>query len=682
MTNRSRRRLSVYILVWGTAISLAASPVLGEGAWEGETRLTYLFGPAHDPAPRIDGDTIHVLWSENIHLNQTSEIMYLRSRDRGITWEPPRHITSDNWVDESPDFIIHQGTLHAVYTDYRDGLFPDGGEIYYLRSPNGGDFWESPRRLSFGSRFSVTPRIAAGPDGVLCVAFWDWRNFQTDIFITRSTDNGQTWESERIVTDPDYRVDSTHPTIAVDHDNVLHLVWMDTRYAWPLGGYSPNTLLYARSWDGGLTWSSPPMRIGVAPPSAFIEQYSPQLRIDRNNTVHLVYWADAGGSNVFYRNSRDGGTIWSEPRELSFFDGSHPPVEYIEMAFPDLLCNEDGSLDLVYFSHYRRCVENLREAGDVFLRRSTDGGANWGPQIQMSQSGRARVPKLAGAGDWKMLVWEDERDYQPPYTDTFGAELYYRLHCEPHLPDRPLILLGGFGETALTGAQHGMLRMAVMAFNPSGRSRIDSVELCYAGEPLGLELRDDGASADFGPGDSVYGIELPVPAGAPDGEYLLEVKATDDTGDEAWWPYLTIHGGSSAMCNGLRTAPWFIQPPLVGGVPPNNPFIQFAGYWYTDLEENVGGQLTLLAVLTDARGIEYVSRVELCYGGIPTGILLDDTGPGGGKGDWTPGDGLYTFTTVIPDDALTGLQGEYLLQIAATDVDGDTVIWPELRIYH
>lgn len=668
----------------GFIVGVSCSALGAEGPWAGETRLTYLFGPAHDPEVAMNSDTVYVVWSENILLDGTSELLFLRSANGLITWEQPQRLTYNSWIDEQPDFLYQQGTLHVVYVDFRDGVYPQGGEIYYLRSPNGGDYWEEPRRLSTGASYSLTPRLAIAPDGTLYVAFWDFRTGVTNIFLTKSTDNGQTWAPETIVTELDYQVDSTHPTIMVDSSGVVHLAWMDTRDAWPFGGHAPNTIVYMRSWDNGATWSYPPMRLGSAPPNRFFEHYGIMLTCDEADRLYLSYWADNQGSNVFVRSSLDGGYSWGPIIRVSDFGPDHPQLDFFEAAYPDLYFR-DGAIDLVYYSHVQQAVENPRLMGDVFLKSSTDQGLTWAPAQQMTVGGRARVPKLTGNGSWRFLLWEDEKNYLPPYIDTFGAELYYRATQQQQLPAQLLVLLGGYELTALSSDQPGLLKLLVYALNPSGDSAIRSVELCYNRLPLGVYLTDDGLNGDYGADDGIYGIELDVPVGAPPGSYLLEVRVEDSRGEVAWWPYLQIdESKNSRFFNENRPAEWarpLLHPPITRGYPPHNPFIMFGGYWYTALSEDSGGTLTILAVLQDARGIEFVSTVELYYAGMATGVLLSDDGISGGLGDWTPGDGIFTLVTVIPPGALADFAGDYLFEVVATDVDGDSVSWPSLTLY-
>jgi hypothetical protein len=101
------------------------------------------------------------------------------------------------------------------------------------------------------------------------------------------------------------------------------------------------------------------------------------------------------------------------------------------------------------------------------------------------------------------------------------------------------------------------------------------------------------------------------------------------------------------------------------------PLIYLAGYWDTRLVSGEDGHLFILAYVPDPD----VERVEVTSGGIPLGILLNDDGVGG---DWTAGDGLYTYRLDLPD--YSGTAASLLLELEATDRAGNVGRWPHLSI--
>ncbi len=112
--------------------------------------------------------------------------------------------------------------------------------------------------------------------------------------------------------------------------------------------------------------------------------------------VQVVWYGDRGGSfQVYTRRSRDHGATWEDDQLLSagFDDAEHPAIASSEQT---VLVAWQG-----------------REAGgvgvDVFVRRSLDGGASWGPAEALTASHQAGHPSIALSGDRAQLVWGEAR---------------------------------------------------------------------------------------------------------------------------------------------------------------------------------------------------------------------------------------------------------------------------------
>src|SRR3972149_2866453 len=93
---------------------------------------------------------------------------------------------------------------------------------------------------------------------------------------------------------------TSSPRIAVDGNEDLHVVWMDQR--------NLNTdLYYSKSTDQGTTWS-PAVRIDNAPGTT--ASLAPDIAVNRSGTeVYVVYHDNRGGSqDIWLARSLDGGT--------------------------------------------------------------------------------------------------------------------------------------------------------------------------------------------------------------------------------------------------------------------------------------------------------------------------------------------------------------------------------------
>ncbi len=105
----------------------------------------------------------------------------------------------------------------------------------------------------------------------------------------------------------------------------------------------------------------------------------------------------------------------------------------------------------------------------------------------------------------------------------------------------PVIMMAGYMDTDISWQDGGTFTMLAWVWDPD--DNVVSVEIHYAGEPVGVFLKDDGQSGDFGPDDGLYGITMEISEHqlAP-GDYLLELMARDSLDNVSdLWPYLTIH---------------------------------------------------------------------------------------------------------------------------------------------
>jgi hypothetical protein len=103
-----------------------------------------------------------------------------------------------------------QGTLHLVYE--KEGV-PGArwvDDIFHRRSVDGGDTWGPPVKLNDDGQpekliGQFHPDIVVAPSGRIDVAWWDFRNdngnFANDIYLTSSSNNGETWSPNVRVTD-------------------------------------------------------------------------------------------------------------------------------------------------------------------------------------------------------------------------------------------------------------------------------------------------------------------------------------------------------------------------------------------------------------------------------------------------------------------------------------------------
>ena len=164
---------------------------IGEQGFEG------FFTPSVFVDPQ---DFAHALW-----VNEDDEMFYSRSGLEDITagsagWTGPRLLATNVFRYE----IIAgaDGRLHMLYLSTRSTEITAAG-ILYRYSDDGGNVWSVPINIYASDYYrTITPgeaniRIMQGDEQNVLVT-WDNRDLDA-VFVTRSIDNGQTWEAPRMV---------------------------------------------------------------------------------------------------------------------------------------------------------------------------------------------------------------------------------------------------------------------------------------------------------------------------------------------------------------------------------------------------------------------------------------------------------------------------------------------------
>ena len=127
------------------------------------------------------------------------------------------------WVQSGGD----AETLESIFREFEIvmNLATTEWEIYYTRSTDSGDTWEPDTRLTNAPGFSQRPSIALSGRR-LSVVWFDGRDGNSEIYFKSSRDEGATWSPDARLTDAPG--DSMHPSVAAS-GKWAHVVWFDRR---------------------------------------------------------------------------------------------------------------------------------------------------------------------------------------------------------------------------------------------------------------------------------------------------------------------------------------------------------------------------------------------------------------------------------------------------------------------
>ncbi|MCB9357640.1 MAG: exo-alpha-sialidase [Calditrichaeota bacterium] len=214
---------------------------------------------AGDPTVCIDAEGR--MYAAYISFGASMMVMVQTSVDNGATWGDPVTIRSGS-VDK-PYACVDLDPSSPYFGNYYIFWTETGGQIFMSRSTNGGASFDGVRAVTTPGIYALWCAPVCGPDGEVYVS---WMNYSvnTNVQFDRSLDGGITWGADMTVgtyvfpgnigcANTGFRA-YAHPVLACDISNSPRRGWL--YISWSSASGSDVDLLFRRSEDGGTTWSA------------------------------------------------------------------------------------------------------------------------------------------------------------------------------------------------------------------------------------------------------------------------------------------------------------------------------------------------------------------------------------------------------------------------------------------
>ena len=288
------------------------------------------------------------------------------SWDGGRTWQPAEGVDPKNYRVSGDVSVAFDNQGHAficyiafdklgTFNYWAHGATRNG--IFVRRSLDGGKTWEADhlpvaeQPSSPGIPFEDKPYIVADNSkskyaGNLYIGWTRWRIADSQIVLSRSTDDGKTWSQPvEIDAHPGLPRDDNGAAEGFDGvvapDGKLYAIWSQD-----------NAIMLTTSRDGGKTFSRARPVIHTAPIMFAIQTLErangfPQIAIDPKTNRLYVTWSDYrnGDLDVFIANSDNGGKRWTAPVRVN----NDPIHNGAEQFFQWLAMDPtDGSIDIPF----------------------------------------------------------------------------------------------------------------------------------------------------------------------------------------------------------------------------------------------------------------------------------------------------------------------------------------------
>lgn len=314
------------------------------------------------------------------------------SQDGGESWKSAEGVAPPNYKvsgDVSTTFGPRGHAFICYIAFDKLGTFNYWGHgatrngIFVRRSLDGGATWETnhvpvaEQPTKPGVPFEDKPYIVADTSesryaGNLYVGWTRWTLTDSEILLSRSTDDGQTWSAPiEIDRHPGLPRDDNGANEgfegAVGPDGRLYAIWSQN-----------NDIFLAVSRNGGKTFSRARPIIHTAPIMFAVETLErangfPQIAIDPRSERLYVTWTDYrnGDIDVFCSTSTDHGKKWSNPVRVN----NDPIHDGADQFFQWLAVDPtDGSANVVF---YDRRSDPSNRMQTLTLARSTDRGRSF-----------------------------------------------------------------------------------------------------------------------------------------------------------------------------------------------------------------------------------------------------------------------------------------------------------------
>jgi hypothetical protein len=312
------------------------------GATWGQTTLPLVTGDSYHSDPTVDWTSDGTAWAVTLGISSGLKVRAYKSTTGGATWTFDGTV-SGSQTDTDKEMIWVD---HGPSSPYKDNLYVcwhNGSPVYVNHRTAAG--WGTPLRVS-GSETTGTGigcDVKTNSAGHVFV-FWPDTG-SSAILVAKSTNGGASFGAPvKIATTFDsydtgvpsfdnrraliYTAGAAMKTAIKDE---VYATWTDMTGA--AGCTSPanepgsnvasvckTRIWFARSSDGGASWSSPAM---INNQATLNDQFNQWLAVDEaTGTLGVIYYdtvSDVGRkkTDIFYQTSGNGGAVWSAPVKVT-----------------------------------------------------------------------------------------------------------------------------------------------------------------------------------------------------------------------------------------------------------------------------------------------------------------------------------------------------------------------------
>jgi Neuraminidase (sialidase) len=303
-------------------------------------------------------------------------------------WSSEVVVTTNSCLLKYPCIAVNNRVLHVVWLNE----YLNTSEIWYTRSFDNGNTWGAMKKLTMNSSLVDTPQIAVNGKSVHMI----WKDFRTgypEILYKKSDDNGDTWTSDQQLTFNHSRSFDIYDLKLVTYHDTVHMVWKDYRHG-------SSEIYYKNSDDNGDSWE-PDQRLT----HDYIPSYSPCIALDQH-TVYITWdnWGDT--TEIWFKRSDDNGKTWSNTTILSSEEPAKNSWITSDKVFIHVVWQEDHN-----------------GTWDIYYKNSGDEGRTWSHEQRLTfHTYDCFSPKILSAADTMYVFWQEIRKNNSVFVERHSSD--------------------------------------------------------------------------------------------------------------------------------------------------------------------------------------------------------------------------------------------------------------------
>lgn len=382
-SSRARRMQGFALGLLSVLVLATAQTSLAVPGFTPQHRVGYSTGDQWEPALAADArGHVYILFPQYGAVSgcpacTAPTISLLVSNDNGLSWQAPRALVPSATGQFDPQIVVDPVDRQTVYASW---LQNNKRDVMVARSQDFGRSWYlAVAESSHNSNEDADKPVLAVHGADVYVGF----NHEQKFVVAASHDYAQNFSSVAVNPNdgPGWSL-AGGATVGPTGD--VYFSWM--AYARRELSTRPVSIYVSRSADSGRSWSTVLLDVSSAPPGCAAQGCEAEylgaqvaLASDAAGTVYALWnagTAHGAPERMYFSSSTTGGASWSAKAEVSTAD------DQVEHCFPAVTAGVAGDVRIAWMDTRHSPLWN------VFHRSSSNGGATWSPETQLSGPAR------------------------------------------------------------------------------------------------------------------------------------------------------------------------------------------------------------------------------------------------------------------------------------------------------